>query len=109
MSETYPVHGDQCLEWEGTESQAIDDIIYKSANVFRYNYHAFGINKGGIAVEVSLNGIDWYEVLLKTLYQNTEQHGITQGEIAVLKGKFKFIRVKARFPDSNAHGIHGCK
>ncbi len=108
MSEIYPIQGDHCLEWEGTESQSAGNIIYKSANVFRYNYHIFCVTEGGMTIEVSLNGADWFPMFLTTSNHTHNEAEIRIGEIGVLQGKFKFIRVLAQDPNSNAHGTHGC-
>ena len=108
MSEIYPVQGDACLEWEGTEAQLADVIIYKSANIFRYNYHIFCVTSGGMTVEVSLNGVNWFPMYLTTSNDGHNEVELRMDEIGILHGKFKFIRVLSVDPDSNVHGTHGC-
>lgn len=100
MSESYPFHSDQCLEWEGDRALKAGSIIYQSANVFRYNYHSIGVTDGSVLIEISLNGREWFK--------DNVRGEITSNELGTVSGKYKFIRIIAVSENSNAHGSHGC-
>jgi hypothetical protein len=109
MSESYPFAGDQCFDWTGEQQNNLDSIIYTSGDVGRYNYFSIGVTgDGSIKIEVTLNGISWYQAHA-ILLDGSQVMTIGSGQLGLLVGKFKCIRVVSIDNNTvNAHGTHGC-
>ena len=81
-----------------TDAGAADnDVLYTSADVSKKNYHVFH-NKDTVAIDVhaSLDGTNFTSVYTQdTQASNTNitQATVPAGEIGVLRGKFRKIRV----------------
>lgn len=114
MTESYSSPGDRYVEWAGTAGAAENALIYTSPNVSRFNYHTIAVTGTNSAdVEATIDGGVWH--LVATLLADDVTTGggvavitIPTGKLAVLKGKFKQIRVRQDgVTDANAFGAHG--
>jgi len=112
MSASYPNIFDRFNDWAfNVSTRDGNNVIYKSGNVRIYNYHLFASegSNGHLHVEVSIDGHLWHEVavrLVDDVTDNSITRSIPVGQIAVLKGKYPFIRVLS-FGDVSAVGFHG--
>jgi len=114
MSESYSAIGDQYNEWSGAAGAADNALIYTSGNVSRFNYHSIAVTGTDPAdVEVTLDGTTWHVVSTLLVDDVTTGGGVNvitipTGNIGILKGKFKGIRVRQDgATDANAFGAHG--
>ncbi len=107
MSDSYSFHGDQWLDWIGEDTS--EKIVHLSGSIVRFNIHSFAVIEGDhISVEVSIDDKHWFPVALELISEPdiTYSRMLNSGQLGVLRGKFRRIRVE-QHGLSQVTGAHG--
>lgn len=111
---SYSLPSDSYQEWAGAAGSSDNDLIYTSGNVSRFNYHTIAVTGTNSAdVEVTVDGSTWHVAATLLADDVTTGGGVVvitvpTGKLAILKGKFKQIRVRQDgATDADAFGAHG--